>query len=285
MTKEIKYNEQDLKVLWSHPTESGVGDRLCDLLLLYSYVSIFDAELHFQWPQFPMKDIDVKHREEDIKLENVSEYIKMPEKIFANSPLNPSNDGNVCVFDRYIGGGFSVEEFYNKYVQKQVSLNQYKNSVRNVSTRFRFHNKKIIDHLSKTPKEFIAFHIRRGDKVREGTRNDGNYINTVELDHLDDITKKSIDFYSNPDTNTFFICGDEDKKNQPFIDYARSKQNKVFTSPDVPKWMGTYFDLAVLSKAKKIITSQRGSSFSRFASFLGQSEFLTVYQLEKQGVL
>ena len=285
MTKEPKHNDQNSKVLWTHPTESGIGDRLCDLLLLYSYVSIFDAELHFQWPQFPMKDIDVKHREEDIKLENVSKYIKMPEKIFANSPLNPSNDGNVCVFDRYIGGGFSVEKFYEEYVQQKLPFEQYKESVENVSKQFSFCDKKIIDYLSGIPKEFTAFHIRRGDKVREGTQNDGNFINTVELDHLDDITKKSIDFYSNPDANTFFICGDEDKKNQPFIDYARSKQNKVFTSPDVPKWMGTYFDLAVLSKAKKIIISHRGSSFSRFASFIGGSELKTVYELEEQKAL
>ena len=282
MTKEPKHNS---KVLWTHPTESGIGDRLCDLLLLYSYVSIFDSELHFRWPQFPMKDIDVKHREEDIKLENVSKYIKMPQKIFANSPLNPSNNGNVCVFDRYVGGGFSVEKFHKEYVQQDLPFEQYKGSVENVSKQFSFRDKKIIDYLSGIPKEFTAFHIRRGDKVREGTENDGTYINTAELDHLDDITKKSIDLYSRPGGNTFFICGDEDEKNQPFIDYALLKKNKVFTTPTMPKWIGTYFDLAVLSKAKKIITSQRYSSFGRFASLIGGSELKTVYELEEQKAL
>jgi len=269
---------KNIKILWTQPTKSGLGDRCCDLLFVYAYAAMLNGELYTDWPEFEIKDRDTSHRKLDIQLCNILKYIKFPEKIH----FTKANDskGMDILFDFYVGGGLSLESFYNKYVEKRFSLTEFEVSVKNASQQFEF-SQEVNDYLSNLPKSFASLHVRRGDKVRKGNWNDGYFINDNELEHLDSITIKAIDMYYNLGYKYLFICGDEDEKKKPFIDYANSKNLKTFVTPEMPKWIETYFDIATMSKSDMIVASQRHSSFAKFPSLISNCKFFTVFDLEQ----
>jgi hypothetical protein len=218
------------------------------------------------------------YMDHNIQLCNILKYIKFPEKIH----FTKANDskGMDILFDFYVGGGLSLESFYNKYVEKRFSLTEFEVSVKNASQQFEF-SQEVNDYLSNLPKSFASLHVRRGDKVRKGNWNDGYFINDNELEHLDSITIKAIDMYYNLGYKYLFICGDEDEKKKPFIDYANSKNLKTFVTPEMPKWIETYFDIATMSKSDMIVASQRHSSFAKFPSLISNCKFFTVFDLEQ----
>jgi hypothetical protein len=114
----------------------------------------------------------------------------------------------------------------------------------------------------------VALHVRRGDKVREEPH-DGCFIETRELDQLNKLTFKAIDHFLKSYT-AFFVCGDEDSKNVPFVDYIRAHGGTIVEIPQLEKWRMTYYDLAVLTRSSFNITSQRRSTFSSFPALIGK---------------
>lgn len=267
-----------IKFSWTQPTASGLADRLCDLLYLYVYVSLFNGELHLQWPEYKLNLLDIEHRSEDIKLNNALKYLKFPKTIvFHNNEIDLKLNTNTN-FDFYIGGGLTVNDFYNKYVDKKITENEYLNKFMILKNEFSFCDE-ILIYLSKLPNDFFTLHIRRGDKVRPGFWNDGNFINDHELNELNQLTINAIDKYKYKGFKNIFICGDEDKYLNLFIEYAKSKNLNVLTSVNQPKWIQTYFDLAIMSKSQTVITSQRHSSFARFPTLIGNNDYKTVYNI------
>tara|TARA_B100001939_G_scaffold319933_1_gene308414 strand:- start:6754 stop:7563 length:810 start_codon:yes stop_codon:yes gene_type:complete len=266
---------QKSNTLWTQPTKSGLGDRCCDLLFVYSYATMFNSKLYTSWPQFEIKKIDMPHRKTDIQIDNVLKYLNFPEDISFKKP-----DKVDKIFNFYVGGGNTAKSFHEKYIGDKFSLSKFNEVVEKCSQEFNFCNE-IKNYLLTLPESFISLHIRRGDKVREGTWNDGGFINYHEVEHLDLITRRVIDFYSKLGYKHLFICGDENDKTQVFLNYANSKNFKTFTTPKMPKWKETYFDIATMTKSKIVITSQRYSSFAKFPTLIGKGKFLTTYELEK----
>lgn len=258
-----------MKTLWNNPTLSGICDRLCDIIYMLSYSRLNNAELYTAWSDYTMRDFDMPHREFDIKLENISKFIKFPSDLHFNTNIIPDFH-----FNYYLGGGLSPESFYELYVDKKFNIEDFKKSLKETAKDFHFCCE-IESFFSQIPDDFVGFHIRRGDKVRDGS--DENGIQLHELDDLNKKTETSIDFLIKNGEKKFFFAGDDDEAVNYFVDYARNKGAECFYYQKEPKWQTTYFDIAGLSKSKFIITSQKYSSFSLFSSLIGGCDCKTVY--------
>lgn len=265
-----------MKIKWMHPTESGLCDRLVDFLYLIAYARIKRSTLVAEWMTFKAKDIDTAHRKLDILLENVQAHITLPPDVIFDSNNKIKYDST---FNNGIGGGINYRSFYNAYLHQTCTYEDYENAIKTVARDFKF-CPAIVDFLRGIPDKFVAFHIRRGDKVRDGAQNDGCFINTSELDLLNDLTIKAIDYYLAAGYTTFFVCGDQDEKKKPFTDYIESKGATTFTIPEMEKWKSTFYDIAVMTKSDFNIASQRYSNFSRFPALIGKGQWRTVFGFE-----
>jgi hypothetical protein len=270
-----------MRIRWTKPTESGLADRLNDLLLVGTYARCLGAQLLMEWPAFPAKSIDVAHRRQDILLDNIRAHINLPREFVFNPRLRADS-----TFDFYIGGCGDKNAFYVQHLKDTCSQEQFNVIFDSVARDFTF-CPEITSFLDALPEKFVSFHIRRGDKVRppETGMHDNTYVHTTEIEWLDSITYKAIDRYLRLGYTTFFVCGDEDEKTAPFVQYIESKGGAVIRLPDLPKWKTTYYDLAVMTRSDFNVTSQRYSSFSRFPSQIGKGTFVSVVGLEAEGLL
>ena len=272
-----------MNIFWTKPTESGLADRLNDILFMATYARAYNGNVYINWPRFPAKDIDVAHRRTDILIENVLKFINFPKEVhFEHCPhVNKT-------FDHYIGGACSIEGFHHAYLKDICDYEKYFSIFKSVAADFTFCDL-IKAHLANLPQKFVTFHIRRGDKVRL-EKHDNTFINNHQLNFVDSATYKAIDLFVRLGYEDFFLCGDEDEKTRPFADYIKSKDKKIITLPEMPKWQSTYFDLATMTRSDYNIVSQRYSSFSYFPSKLrgitidgplgqGQNVFHTVFGL------
>lgn len=268
-----------MSVRWTQPTTSGLGDRLIDLYMLAAYARARRVKLYTDWPIYDPKSIDAPYRVTDILLENVLKFLRFPPEIVFDNH-SPTRD----FFNHSIGGGGDLNDFYRAYASPFCTHDEFKSILAAVAKDFGF-CPAIEAFLETIPPKFVAFHIRRTDRVRNETP-DGTYIHASELDWLNNLTFKAIDYYIAQGYDTFFVCGDEDQKNVPFVEYIEKVKIKhVFKIPEMPKWQGTYYDLAVMTRSDFNVTSQRYSSFSRFPSFIGTGSFTSVCNLNHRGLI
>jgi hypothetical protein len=268
-----------MTIRWTQPTLSGLCDRLIDIIAVIALARVQGATLYVDWPVFDFRpSLDVAHRQTDILIENVQQYINFPAGIVFDAITEADRS-----FPLYIGTAIPLDRIHQDYLSDVCSLDVYLETAERVAKEFSFCP--VIESFIKTvPDKFVSFHIRRGDKVRT-EQHDGSYIHVSELEYLDRITYQAIDYHFRLGYDTFFFCGDEDHKKKPFVDYAVAKGAKTFTIPSMDKWQSTYFDIAVMTKSELNITSQRYSSFPRFPALIGKGKFNTVFNLEKDGVL
>ncbi len=274
------------KVIWQAPTASGLGDRLCDLLFVRAFAEMVGSELHTFWPGFEIKAVDAPHRQTDILLKNVLRYIELPPAIVFDERKNilepPSLSKSDVIFNKYVGGAFTTQTFFDRYVNPHLCLRsfpEFEAAVSKVKTMFGF-SMEITDYLKNLPKNFVALHIRRGDKICYiGSTADRYQCHSSEVDYLNTLTYKTIDHFNSAGLKTIFICGDEDEKTKQFFDYALSLGFTIIQTPPMEKWIQTYYDLAIMSKADSIITAMKYSSFAVFPALIGHENFKTVYQI------
>lgn len=258
---------------------SGLCDRLIDIYLLAAYARVRCDKIYMAWPPYAAKSIDAQHRVTDILLENVLKFIRFPPEIVFDT-----SRPTLYFFDHYMGGGGNSDDFYAAYARDFCTAQQFKDALASVARDFGF-CPAIGAFLETIPPKFVSVHVRRTDKVRNGPT-DGNYIETNELEGLNILTCRAIDYYVFLGYDDFFVCGDEDDKNTPFVKYIEEIKGKhVFKIPDMPKWQGTYYDLAAMTRSDFNIASQRYSSFSRFPSLIGKGKFTTVFGLKDRGLI
>jgi hypothetical protein len=263
-------------VHWTMPTESGLGDRLVDVAQLLAFSRVFKRPLYMQWPRFQSKDIDTAHRATDILKENVVNYLRLPKDLF----LEPNRNADM-LFKHTIGGLNAPETFHAAHLQGNCSIDEYKTHYKAVLKDFGF-NDDINAFLSNTPKEYVSLHVRRGDKVRP-VRECHTLISHNELDELNALTYRALDYYIEKGYKTFYICSDQDDKKKEFVDYVESKGLTTFSLPGgLEKWQTTYYDLAVMSRSQHIVTSMPYSAFSMFAAMIGNGSIDTAYSLREK---
>jgi hypothetical protein len=259
-------------IRWTRPTESGLGDRFYDLLFMAAYARVRDAQVYTKWEPLFFKDNDVAHRRDDILVHNVLAHIQFPREIVID-------DSTRCqmTFDASIGAIAPFHELWNQHAKSVCSWDVFETAIAECAKGFKF-CPAITTVLESLPVHFVSLHIRRGDKVRD-EEHDGCFIRTDELDGLNNLTFRAIDWALKTWTS-FFVCGDEDAKNEPFIAYIREKGGRVIEIPKLEKWRMTYYEMAVMTRSELNITSQRRSSFSSFPALIGKGMFRTVYDLE-----
>tara|TARA_R110000868_G_scaffold328725_1_gene589552 strand:+ start:589 stop:1374 length:786 start_codon:yes stop_codon:yes gene_type:complete len=258
-------------MIWTQPSKSGIGDRLIDITLLYAYARLLGEKLYCNWIDYQgnddqyVKHIDAKHRLLDTKWEIISQYINLPPGIIINNNIIQDN-----IFNQILGGQYDCYQFFEKFVDSsKFELSTYLNSIKQTVNEFSFN----INTGCPTP--YIGLHIRRGDKVRNEF-SDNAHILSDELYTLNALTFNAINVELKNYKN-FYVCGDEDHKTKIFIDYIEKIGGRVIKLPEMEKHITTFFDLLFLSKSKKVITSMKHSSFSKFAALLGDIEYVTVY--------
>ena len=163
-----------MNILWTKPTESGLADRLNDILFMATYARAYSGNVYINWPKFPAKDIDVAHRRTDILLENVLKFINFPKEVHFQHCSHVQK-----TFDHYIGGACSIEGFHHAYLKDICDYEKYFSIFKSVAADFTFCDL-IKAHLANLPQKFVTFHIRRGDKVRL-EKHDNTFINNHAL--------------------------------------------------------------------------------------------------------
>jgi hypothetical protein len=291
-------------IYWTKPTESGLGDRLSDILFMSTYARLHQSNLLLTWnvyrghEKIETRALDPAFRYVDSRLENVKKYINFPNNTIVEPFVQVEtyktknwiiNDDEIRIirlnyptFEFALGGGNDPRRFWLAYCQDKVSTyEEFQQHLDAVGKEFSF-CEEINKYLSSLPDRFASFHIRRGDKIRSGEI-DGMHVHTNELKELNQLTYKCIDVFCDRYDN-FFICGDQDEKKKEFIDYIISKKKNIITVPSyLDKWQQTYFDLATMTKSAINITSNRYSAFSRFPSLIGNKRYKSVFQLDQEG--
>lgn len=290
-------------IYWTKPTESGLGDRLSDILFMAAYAKLHESNLLLTWTIYrghekqETRSLDPSFRYVDSQLENVKRYIKFPSNVrvepyvvvegcktkdwIINQEELRLIRLNYPTFEWALGGGTDPKRFWMSYCKDKIStFNEFQKVVDSIAGEFGFCDE-INEHLSKLPDRFASFHIRRGDKVRGGEI-DGMHIHSNEIEELNALTYKCLDVFCDR-YDHFFLCGDQDEKKQEFVDYLLSKGKNLVTIPNgLEKWQQTYFDIATMTKSAINVTSNRYSAFSRFPAMIGNRKYKSVFQLEEE---
>jgi len=268
-------------MIWTQPTQSGLGDRFVDAVLLAGYARLKGERLYFRWLPYvghyvaETRALDAPHRMLDSTWECVSKHVRFPSSIRLNEPFDTSPQ-----FDHYVGGGLDARGFHQAHV-KEFTLEEYQASVRVVLSEFSFSDDVLIRCGARG---HVGVHIRRGDKVR-AVRDDDTHMSAHELADLDARTYAMLDAQlAETPGASFFVCGDEDSKTQPFADYIMSRGGKLVTYSRPEKHVQTFCDMRLLSRSRVILTSMRYSSFSIFSAMLGDvrcvSPWRTLYPVQ-----
>jgi len=293
-----------MPIFWTKPTESGLGDRLSDILYVATYARILQTDIFVTWTTYrghenrTIRQLDPSFRYIDTQLENVRKYIRFPSntivvpyveiqgKFLKEWIVDPEEmkliRATYPTFEHAVGGTTDPRAFWLKHLQDRLTFEEFQNRFDEVAKEFGFCDT-INAYLSTLPEKFMTLHIRRGDKVRpEAT--DGTFIHSTQIEELNELTykcmEKAVKVY-----DTFFICSDEDEKKAEFVDFLVKKNKNIISIPPMlPKWQQTYFDMATMSKSSLNVASNRYSSFSRFPSLIGKKNFKSVYQVEEAGL-
>jgi hypothetical protein len=270
-----------MKFLYLKPNKSGIGDRLLDLILVYTYSKYLKYnELYLCWQTDSnllskkyihsyMRRIKTPFRDKDYLLHNLLKYINLPNDIiFVNKQKMDKliSEGNYQ-FKRYMGLKYTVHTFIEKILpnidkdDKDKFIDSYYNNFKNIT----FNNipENIITTFNNN--EIVTIHLRRGDKVVD---DNGESIG-IRYSELDDLNKKTDDAINKCISLNFKnICfvSDEKKIRNQFIEKFKDKCNIfVFDGDDYSQ---TYYDIYCLVNSKFIILSQRFSVFSIFSSMI-----------------
>jgi hypothetical protein len=264
-------------VLWNQAIASGLGDRLINTIFVLTICRKLNSSLYFQWlPNMVPIPTDTKFREEDILLDNMLSKINFPQDLNILPIGGFAEITNELLCPEY---QFCVDscEFFNVYgYQFFNSLEEFQKEAVNTARDFKFKNKITV------PENLVSIHIRRSDKVVP--RDVGADQFMIAEDELKTLNTLTIDWINklSKTHKTFYICGEQDSSTEWFKQYINNNGLFLFT-PDTEKsgsWQRTYDDLQIMSNSKIILQSQRNSSFSRLASFIGGNKLINVFSGE-----
>jgi len=267
---------------------SGIGDRLFDIILLYSFAKFIGCNnFYLNWKvnnndivgnesiYSKLRNEKTPYRSKDYLLENLQTYITFPDNIhFVNqNELNSKINNSNFIFSEYMGLQYSVFTFIEKFLPNISEADKVKFTINYYNNFKLFTFKNIPENIRQTfiNNNVITIHLRRSDKVvDDGGVTDG--IETKDLDELDLITKNFINnCIKNGNINICFISDEKSVKDK-YIEQFKDKCNVIYFNGD--EISQTYYDLYCLSVSKNILMSQMFSVFSIIGSLLGNKKTL-----------
>jgi len=266
-----------MNIKWTHPTGSGLCDRLLDIMLMSAFGKTLNADIYLDWILGAQGNNIRWYRESgderswdkirylDYKYENFSQYIILPSNIKINQTAHYDR-----TFDSYVGGVYSPYAFYNLFV-KHCSLEDYLEAFKQTMNEFRF-SEKLLNMVSHLPKPDISVHLRRADKIR--TNPDCGSIALGELSELNELTMSTLNKL-NVNSNIFFASDEDMERFNYESKYNSIKEVYKNITEDYEK---TYIDLYLLSESKYIILSQKHSNFSILASLIKGNKLIYFYK-------
>lgn len=242
--------------------DSGLGDRLLDLINVYVYSELLGYK-HFyvEWKYGSQFDTSRKC----LKKEHLFNYISFPENIIFITKKEMEQLKDCFIFDDIVGA-LSLYSFMDKYVE-ETSRHNYEKKYYDTCKRFSMKN--IPEEVVNIFKSNIStVHLRRTDKINKDKRCFG--IEQKELDNLNHITKEFINREIKYGNKICIISDDTVEKNKFLSDYS---YNLIYF--DLNEQVSqAYVDFYCLMYSKKIFLSQQFSTFSIVGSLLNKSKHL-----------
>jgi len=273
-----------VKIIWLNSTLSGLCDRFIDLFLMVAMAKIMKAELTVLWKinsNFTEHQLKTwgKVRFEDYKHEIFLQYFEMPSnlKLVSEKDLENLSPQDYVIFNDYIGGVLTPQEFYSRYLRDLCSMHEFESAYRQSLSEFK-PKQKLLDLLSFNDEIDVAIHLRRGDKVN----NNPNVVEIAndELENLDRMTMSCVDkLLSDVKNPSIFICSDDPSSIESYrARYSQKDCRIISVGPNVTDIEKTYVDLFLMTQSKAIVMSQKHSNFSLFASQVKSRKLLYFYR-------
>jgi len=272
-----------MNLVYEKSNLSGIGDRLLDLILVYTYAKMNKYENIFlnwridknlgtkngKWNT--LRTEKTSFRKIDYLEENLLKHLEFPNDInfVSEKKLNELKTNNK-IFSEYLGGT-SVFDFMNKF--KIENKTEFEKEYYNNFHKIKFKN--IPENIkNKFNEKIITIHLRRGDKVDNQT-NINHGVNENELKELDLLTKQFINQQIEQGFNNFCFISDEKRIKDEYVNLYQNKCNIISVEGDEKSQ--TYFDLYAMAHSEKILMSQKLSCFTILGTLLGNGKLCYLY--------
>lgn len=276
-----------MSFIWTNSSKSGLCDRLIDLFIVTSYAQLYKIDLYLTWEIQPICDIQYKIwnpiRFNDYKIDNVKQYFQFPECIhfLSNEDLqfkiNNKSEHDI-LFNNYLGGVYSPITFYENFINKNYTLEEYINIFKKLIHQFQ-PTQKLLNLVSNIPTNLITIHLRRTDKSSiHVPASDAHGIDLKDMDDLNNKTKNLIGRFIDKGFHYFYFASDCPNTKQEYEQYYQNQNQNIINYQINQDIEQTYIDIYLMSQSKYIILSQRHSSFSLFSSMINQSQFIFFYE-------
>ena len=260
-----------MKLIYLNPPDSGLGDRLLDILLLYAYTLYKGySGLYLYWEY----NESFNHTRQCLTLEHLLSYMEFPKNLYfvTKETLTAlSNDTNNIIFSDIIGAN-SIYGFINQYIPNMPSTEQqaFIDIYFNVFKLITFINipAEITSIFDK--QNIVTVHLRRTDKVNNTPAAHG--ISNNELEFLDTTTENYIQSRITQGKTICIISDDMTIKHRYIHKFKDTAKLIYFdTGNQVTQ---AYYDYYCLAYSDEIFMSQKFSTFSITASLLGKNKQL-----------
>ena len=268
-----------MSIVWTNPSESGIGDRFLDLLNFTTYAVVRGKHLKCVYPVQPFTFTDYEksrptYRLEDYKLSNIKTYMNLPKSLHLYLHENEVGDfDEVIKATHYNDSPFTFHERY----RLPCSIFQFVQQYLELASSISFN----LPHPFTPTTPYMTVHLRRTDKVWDHKDNIHHGIQTHELDELNTKTMRVMDELIQRGIRSVYFCGDDrdviDFYTSNYADKLHILNHEINIEDEIEQ---VYFDLHMLANSSWIILSQRHSSFSLFASMIKQAKLVYLYEAD-----
>jgi acid phosphatase class B len=249
--------------IYKNPPNSGLGDRLLDIITLYAYSKFLNYDnFYVCWCE---KNL---YTRPCLKLTYLLNYIEFPNNIHFVSIQEIDNlckNSKNFIFNDILSAT-SLFLFQKKYINqdnfetfKQIYFNSF-NSIKLINIPYEVQN------IFEQNKNIITIHLRRTDKVNNDPGAHG--VNNDELTYLNLKTKEYIYQKINNNNTICFISDDEKVKNEYINIYNKIPNVNILYFNNNNDAIQTYIDYYCLVNSKEIFMSQKFSTFSITSSLI-----------------
>jgi len=271
--------------------KSGIGDRMMDIILMYTFANFIDTKLYLNWSDSErmlmgdktnlpsiIRHEKTSYRSRDFKFNNFTKFFELPNDINFVSEfeiIKLSKLKDTINFYDYLGMQYSPHAFLDKY-QLNLSLEVKQIFYETLMNNFhliKFKNIPIDIINLFVNNEITAIHLRRSDKVIVNP--DKESISIDEVENLDKITEAFCNYLISKGKKNILFVSDEKEVKLKYFEKFKNKCNAIIINVD--EVLQTYIDLYCLAHSESILMSQKFSAFSLFASCINQTKLYYIY--------
>lgn len=254
--------------IYKNPPDSGLGDRLLDIITLYAYSQMLGYEnFYVYW------STEYISSRQCLNLKYFYNFIELPKNIHLVSKQeinNLCNDPNNFIFTDTLGA-ISIFLFKEKYKISDEQFTIYSNIYFECFSKITLKNiPEQIQTIFEQNKNISVIHLRRTDKVNNVPGALG--VDNNELIYLEN---KTHDFIKDRIKNKNIICIVSDDKNikEQYINiYKNYEDTNLIYFNFQDDALQTFIDYYCLINSNEIFMSQKFSTFSITSSLIKKAK-------------